>query len=443
MKRNILTKLAIIVLIAFNFSIVEASGTVINAKAEEVIQITTPDDLQKLQNCEKGDVVELINDIDMISYGYWESIDFHGTFNGNGHTINNLSSNTGGLFNNIDQGASVNDLRITNVAINVSGNSGTIGGIANTNGGTINRCYVSGSIKYVYERNRTDSNIIVGGIAGSNDSSSCINECINNASILGYANTNISDSSFYSKTYVGGIVGELCEGASILNCLNNTEDIEGADMNGVDGHYVSQASKIIAGGIAGYVDGKIGDCISASPIMGACSILSSFFPYVDNILYTGDLVGYVDENGYIYYSFAPASYQSIIGYASTNFDSVKGISDSDISSYEGMDTSLWTMNKNINNEIPLLIWYKEYYQLPKPISYVKSGTYNHSIKVDLSSDISGAKIYYTIDGSTPTNQSKQYKGAIIIKKSTAIKAIVYFEDYKISKVATFKYNIIK
>ena len=124
---------------------------------------------------------------------------FIGTFDGNGHTIRNLtySANTNdfGLFRVIGSNGVVRNLKLENCSI--SGSGDTYGGIVGTNYGTIENCHVSGSI--------TGGND-VGGIVGSGRSPGLIIACSNSATINGTDN-------------VGGIEG-ASNGTNMISCCN-------------------------------------------------------------------------------------------------------------------------------------------------------------------------------------------------------------------------------
>lgn len=71
----------------------------------------------------------------------------------------------------------------------------------------------------------------------------------------------------------------------------------------------------------------------------------------------------------------------------------------------------------------------------EPAGAVASGT-----NVSLSCATTGAKIYYTTDGSTPTTSSTEYTTAIEITSAMTIKAIAV-KDGKTSSVAEFAYTL--
>ncbi|MBQ0069890.1 MAG: chitobiase/beta-hexosaminidase C-terminal domain-containing protein, partial [Bacteroidales bacterium] len=68
---------------------------------------------------------------------------------------------------------------------------------------------------------------------------------------------------------------------------------------------------------------------------------------------------------------------------------------------------------------------------------VISGTtpFDDETEVTISCETTGASIYYTLDGSTPSNQSTQYTGAFDLNATTTVKAIAY-KDNTASSVAT-------
>ena len=175
-------------------------------------------------------------DIDLSDDGNWTPIGnattnrvqgrFIGTFDGDGHTITGLTSNSGGdfgLFRTIGEGGVVKNM---NISCNISGNGGFKGGIAANNYGTIENCHVSGTI--------SGSNRI-GGIAGYNTYTTT-----SGAQIIACSNT----ASINGTDDVGGICGDNNR-STVLACYNTGE----IKKNSEDG-----------GAICGYNRGTVTSC---------------------------------------------------------------------------------------------------------------------------------------------------------------------------------------
>ena len=73
-----------------------------------------------------------------------------------------------------------------------------------------------------------------------------------------------------------------------------------------------------------------------------------------------------------------------------------------------------------------------------PTASPAGGTLTVAARVSLSS--SGEKIYYTIDGTEPTKSSALYTEAILINRTTTLKAIGVSAEGEVSDVATFQYT---
>jgi len=69
------------------------------------------------------------------------------------------------------------------------------------------------------------------------------------------------------------------------------------------------------------------------------------------------------------------------------------------------------------------------------------GTYTSTVNVTLADTTTGATIYYTTDGSTPTTSSTKYTAAIAVSTTTTIKAIAAASGYNDSLVASGTYTI--
>jgi len=74
-----------------------------------------------------------------------------------------------------------------------------------------------------------------------------------------------------------------------------------------------------------------------------------------------------------------------------------------------------------------------------PVFTPAAGYYEEAQNVTITCATEGATIYYTIDGTTPTNESTQYTEAIAVSQNTTIKAIAYLGE-EASFVATARYT---
>ena len=75
-----------------------------------------------------------------------------------------------------------------------------------------------------------------------------------------------------------------------------------------------------------------------------------------------------------------------------------------------------------------------------PTFSVQAGTYEEPQNVEITCETEGTTIYYTLDGTEPTNGSTKYTGAITVSETTTIKAIAYNAAGETSKVATATYT---
>jgi len=75
-----------------------------------------------------------------------------------------------------------------------------------------------------------------------------------------------------------------------------------------------------------------------------------------------------------------------------------------------------------------------------PVASIGAGTYKSGQKIILKSDKSDAKIYYTLNGETPTTESVEYLAAIVLNKDCTLKAIAVYDDVA-SDVLTIDYKI--
>ena len=76
-----------------------------------------------------------------------------------------------------------------------------------------------------------------------------------------------------------------------------------------------------------------------------------------------------------------------------------------------------------------------------PVFSVAAGTYASAQTVTISDATTGAKIYYTTNGTTPTTSSTLYSGAITVSATETLKAIAVATGFSNSAVGTAAYTI--
>lgn len=251
-----------------------------------IYQISTARELKAFANIVNGLSIHeqntnakaiLVNDIDMAEVTNWAPIGtsgnpFSGTFNGQGHAIQNLLLNTGksysGLFG-MTSGASIRDFSISGTLYVADGTTehGVVGYASSS---TIRDIHSSLNIILNKANEETKH---VGGVVGSMFNTSTITKC-------SYWGT-ISDAG---TNTVGGIVGYADQTANTISyCINyGTIHSDGTNTN--------------QGGILGYVnyDGiKISYCANIGNVSG-------------NPAYSGQIVGQLVKKistlpAYVYY----------------------------------------------------------------------------------------------------------------------------------------------
>lgn len=247
--------------------------------------------------------------------GYYDAgINYYyaGTFEGNGHTISNLTiisedTDFGGLFGYVGENGAVKNLTLSDVEIS---GSWYIGGIAGVNEGTIENCrVVSGTVegtKHVggiagYNLEGKIENCSVSGTVGDTNSTGGIaggniGGTIENCSVSGTVkgsepyvggivsynsgtikNCSVSGTVEGSEYYVGGIAGYNVQG-TITACYN-TGNVEGTDdVGGIVGHNNNQATVkacYSTGSISGndsstYIGGIAGAMYNPNSIIDTC-----------------------------------------------------------------------------------------------------------------------------------------------------------------------------
>ncbi len=77
----------------------------------------------------------------------------------------------------------------------------------------------------------------------------------------------------------------------------------------------------------------------------------------------------------------------------------------------------------------------------QPSASQEGGEFTEALTVELSCSDPDAAVYYTTDGTVPTKESKKYKKAIEISKTTTLKFAAFSPDKSRSRVVTEKYVI--
>jgi hypothetical protein len=82
-------------------------------------------------------------------------------------------------------------------------------------------------------------------------------------------------------------------------------------------------------------------------------------------------------------------------------------------------------------------------QVATPVISPESGNFTETQQVTMTCETSGATIYYTTDGSTPTTSSSVYSSPLTVSETTTIKAIAVLNGYTDSEVAEATYTKVE
>lgn len=198
----------------------------------------------------------LLCDVNMSGQTYEAKEYLHGEFNGNGHTVSNVTLNTSGfnqlgIFNEISNGGYLHDLNLNNISItntsnNDGGATGTVAGSVGTDA-IIDNVHVNTT----YVNGRRDAGCFIGNLTKEISSG---NGYIQNCSVInGQATTRDGDDSGHPT---GGFVG-WTNGGIIRQCFTyNSSTSE-------DGPYLANAH-LRVGGFVGIIesDSLIENCFA-------------------------------------------------------------------------------------------------------------------------------------------------------------------------------------
>lgn len=399
--------------------------------ADKGTAISTASDLLKMKN--SSDRFYLANDIDMTGYGLWEPIDFKGTLDGNNHAISNLkvSGNAGGLFDDIEN-AVIKDLELKDIdkSGDIPDYRGYDGALAcSASGCDISGVTVSGEMDSDGPGEMDDYHSYVGGLIGFLDGKSVMEQCVSSVNIQFTTGANF---------YIGGLVGTVGSGAVVQNSYN-TGTVHSVYTGETDyiknsyyydhRYYDMYTSKTLrACGLVGDLKGKLYNCYNIGTVTATSYGSCAWLAYIDD----GTAQGCYGLEGSAENDWFNKS-------GSNNPVRCAAKTESELytqSTYVGWDfTDVWTINPAKNDGYPTFLM-----QTQTPTASYESGRYENEISVALSSVTPGARIYYTLDGSKPTENSYSYNGAIKVSKTTTIRAIATADGCKASEVASYTYT---
>lgn len=182
--------------------------------SDYIIYINSPEDMQYLHQNPNG-YFKLGQDVDMSSYttgdGWLPVPEFSGKFEGRGYIISNLNVSRAsqrycGLFGQVKNGASINNLKLENV--NIIGGEYT-GAIAGACSGNVSNCTVSGNV--------SSQSANVGGIFG----------LFENGTVRNVFSTLSVNGSENVGGFVGSIASGTIENASHVGKVTGFENVGG------------------------------------------------------------------------------------------------------------------------------------------------------------------------------------------------------------------------
>lgn len=173
--------------------------------------VARPGDLLEL-SAWPGETFRLASDLDLTGAQLAGIGPFTGELDGAGHRLTGFTSTAGGLFASIEAGARVHDLGVVGAAVSKAG--GNVGVLADTNRGTIERVFTSGSVT---------GTTTVGGIVGTNWA------VIRDS----YSTANASTTT---SNYAGGIIGIAESGSTTERVYAGGEVRGGTTAGGITGY---------------------------------------------------------------------------------------------------------------------------------------------------------------------------------------------------------------
>jgi|GEM_PF-825464 len=183
----------------------------------------------------------------------FEGAKFIGVFDGNSHTISNLTINTGGIGNNylglfgfVGSGGKIENLQLENFSITGGDGSAFIGGLAGEDAGTISNCFSESDV------NGGNNSFYMGGLVGVEVNDGNIIDSYSAGTVIGDNNAN----------YIGGLAGGIYGNGDINRCFS-TSDVTGGNN-----------SSYIGGLLGKNYLGSIVNCFSAGTVTNEANCMS-------------------------------------------------------------------------------------------------------------------------------------------------------------------------
>lgn len=292
MKKQFHRIAAFLLVLMLSFQIILPS-----VAGDDVVEIKTVQDLvQFAKNCSldtwsQGKTVILQSDLSLKNVEFASIATFGGTFDGNGHTISDVTITQGtaptGFFRILQKDAVIKDLNIIGT-VDPFGDGQNVGGIVGENNGTITNCSftgeitgkqntgaiaginaVTGKIENCRTAGVVEGNQRTGGIAGYNLGiiSNCNNNALVNTSGADQA-LNVADLSFDFSLDLANL-----ESQEIIGVSMDTGGIAGYSSGAIqncknEGTIGYQHVGYNVGGIAGRNCGYIQNCTNSAEIFG-------------------------------------------------------------------------------------------------------------------------------------------------------------------------------
>ncbi len=466
-----------------------------NGTINNPYQVSSPEHLNNVRYYLDAYYVQ-INDIDLQTYlsvggaGYnggsgWMPIGtegtgtrFSGRYNGNGYQIKNLRIYRPqepyiGLFGFLNFYAIIQDLGLVEVDVTGSIQVGAlVGGMEYA--GILN-CYATGSVH---------GSMIVGGLVGNSATGSQI--------FTSYTSGSVTASS---GNVAGGLVGSNGNYAELKNCYSTATVSSVADhVGGLVGINVYHGS-IERCYSTGYVQGggfDVGGLIGRQ--VYESHTIDSFWDYeTSGTQYSADGIGkttqqMMQQSTFINWNFGvdwrirEGQTYPFIAWQELQmpgFDPAPGVFPEPVSisithpnpsvmiQYRvSLDGALWTewdqyIGQAINLDTGETVYIEAYatkpgfqasdiasgeFSIPHQLSAIYAdpagGIFQDSVIVSLSHIQNQARIYFTLDGSTPTEESSLYIEPIEINEDTILKAVAIMEGWLPSPVLEASYEII-